>query len=91
MLSQTVDQLFQLSAKILWANPQTYVYYFNELKNGTYKFTNKEDADYYFEKGDKAIESGDVDGLKASVSGLTGLISSEEASSISNKISGIMR
>ena len=91
ILGQTVDQLIQLYAKIFWASPQAFVYYFNELINGQYSFSSKEDADYYFEKGNKAIESGDIDSLKASVTGLNSLISSETSDSISNKISGIMR
>jgi molecular chaperone DnaK len=91
LLSRTLDQIFELAAKVLWSNPQMWVYKFNEMKEGKYEFSDPEEAKYYFEKGDKAIESGDVEGLKGCVMGLMGLMSVEDAETVNQRVSGIMR
>jgi molecular chaperone DnaK len=90
MLSRTIDQLFELSTKVLFSNPQIWVYRFNEIKQGEYNFSDPEEGKYYLEKGEKAIEIGDVDELKRCVLGLNGLLSTEEVENI-NKKAGITR
>jgi len=91
ILSNTIERIIELAASVLFSNPQTWVYRFEELKGGSYKFSDTEEAKYYFEKGEKAIEVGDVDGLKGAVMGLTGLLSAEEAEMVTSKVSGITR
>lgn len=90
MLSKTLDQLFELATKVLFSNPQIWVYRFNEIKDGEYNFSDPIDGKYYLEKGEKAIEIGDVDELKRCVFGLNGLLSTEEVEAI-NKKAGITR
>jgi molecular chaperone DnaK len=91
MLSETVSHLIQLGVTVVYSNPQTWVWKFNEIKEGTYSFSDQTEADYYITKGDKAIADQDIDGLKASVVGLESLLSSTDVKEIDNKRSGIMR
>jgi hypothetical protein len=91
MLSRTIDQIFELGISVVFSNPQVWVYRFNEIKQGDYKFSDPIEAKYYIEKGDRAIGNEDIDELKACVVGLNGLLTVSEVEAINKKVSGIMK
>lgn len=91
LLSRTIDEISDLSSSVFWANPQAWLHQFSELKSGTYSFSDEEEAKYYFDKGERAIQNGDLDELKGCVVGLAGLLPHDQADKLERKISGVMR
>ena len=90
ILSRTIEQLIELNTRIIFSNPQIWIGRFNEIKQGEYNFSDLDESKYYLEKGEKALEIGDIDQLKSCVIGLNGLLSPEEVEVINMK-SGITR
>jgi len=91
LLIRINEQVSELSAKALFSNPATWVYHFRQLTNGVKKFTNEKEAEYYMEKGRRAIELSDVDELKRCVHNLQLLLPSGEQETMKNNLSGITR
>lgn len=91
LLIRINEQLKELAAKALFSNPATWVYHFRQLTGGGKKFINEKEADYYTEKGRRAIEMGDVEELKRCVHQLQLLLPTEERELMKNNLSGITR
>lgn len=91
LLIRVNEQIKELSGKALFLNPATWVYYFQQLTVGNKKFINEKEAEYYKEKGRRAIELGDVDELKRCVHNLLLLLPSNEQETMKNILSGITR
>lgn len=91
LLIRVNEQIKELGGKALFANPGTWVYYFRQLTNGSKSFINDKEANYYSEKGRRAIELGDVEELKRCVHNLMLLLPSEEQANLQNNLSGITR
>lgn len=90
LLSEAINHLIELEAKVVFSNPQVWVWKFNQIKEGDYKFSDQSEADYYMQQGDKAINDEDLQSLKSCVIGLEGLLSNSDVREIENK-SGIMK
>lgn len=75
---------------------QTIIYYkgrhhFGQITNGSKKFINEKEAEYYTEKGKRAIELGDTEELKRCVHNLLLLLPSDTYDGPKNHLSGISR
>jgi hypothetical protein len=91
LLIRVNEQIKELGAKALFSNPATWVYQFRQITNGQKKFINAKEAEYYTEKGRRAIELGDVEELKRCVHNLLLLLPSDEQETMRNNLSGITR
>jgi len=91
LLSRVNEQLKDLKAKVLLSNPQVWVYQFQNIVQGNHNFINKKDAQYFIEKGNKAIEMGDFEELKRCVQNLMLLLPAEEQEIVRGNISGITK
>ena len=85
------ERLRELGGRALFSNPVTWVHQFRTLINGG-NFTNQREADYFIERGERAIEKNDVEGLKRSYWGLQALIPVAQPREVATpNTSGIMR
>ena len=91
LLIRINEQLQDLIAKILFSNPSFWVYHFEKITNGNYKFINEKEAEYYKDKGGKAIELNDGDELKRCVHNLMLLLPPEDQEKVNQNLSGITR
>lgn len=89
LLARVNEQIKELGFSVAFSNPSTWVYQFEKITNGEYKFTNESDARYYEDKGKKAIELGDVEELKRCVVNLINLLPVEQQKEINSSLSGI--
>ena len=89
LLARVVDQIFQLGAGLVFRNPQTLSYMFDQIVNGGEKFSNQQQADYFINKGNQAIKDNDPDELKRCIQNLMSLLSSEAQQKINSNASGI--
>lgn len=88
LLIRVIEQMLDLRQMALFSNPSTWVEQFRDIaKNGN--FINEKEAQYYINKGEAAIQNGDVDELKRCTRQLSLLLPQEEQAKI--KISGISR
>ena len=91
LLSRVNQQIKDLEGRAIYSNPSTWIYQFQKItQNGTV-FLNEKEAQYYTEKGKKAIEVGNVEELKRCVNSLLLLLPSEKQETIKNNLSGITR
>ena len=67
------------------------MYQFNKLKAKPAAFTDKREAAYYIEKGEKAIEDSDVDELKRCVRNLINLLPDTEQELANENLAGITK
>jgi molecular chaperone DnaK len=88
LLSSVVNQLNELKNRILFSNPATWLYHFNRLLQENHQWISEKEAQYYLQKGQRAIEAGDMDELQRCVRSLWLLLPMSEQDSIQN-ISGI--
>lgn len=91
ILRRINEQLKDLSSRVFYSNPSSWLYHFQDLSSGKYKFKNDQEAQYFLKKGRNAIESDDKDELKRCVIELINLLPKEERIKIDNKISGITK
>lgn len=91
MLSQSLEQLQELVHKVLFSNPASWVYMFNKIKETGHAWLNPKEAEYYMNKGQRAIELGDVEELKRSVHNLMLLLPPSEQKIIEGNMSGITK
>lgn len=89
LLQRVIQQISELGARIIYSNPQTWAWHFNEITQGNHQFSNQKDADYFMDKGKQAMENGDTDELKRCVQNLLTMLSAEEQAKISSSIAGI--
>jgi molecular chaperone DnaK len=90
LLSKIVEQLKDLKNQILFLNPSSWLYLFNSLKEKK-QWLNDDEARYYVQKGEKAIELNDVEELKRSTRSLLSLLPQNEQEFVTRNLSGIMR
>lgn len=91
MLSQSLAQLKELNNKVLFSNPSSWVYMFNKIKETGHAWLNPKEAEYYMNKGQRAIELNDVEELKRSVHSLMLLLPPSEQKMIEGNMSGITK
>jgi len=91
ILRRINEQLKNLSSRVFYSNPSSWLYHFQDLSSGKYKFKNDQEAQYFLKKGRTAIETDDKDELKRCVIELINLLPEEERIKIDNKISGITK
>lgn len=91
LLLRTNEQIKELSSKAIFSNPATWVHHFKKIVDSNPAFINEREANYYIEKGRKAIETGDVDELKHCVRNLLLLLPSDDQEKIKDNLAGITR
>jgi len=91
MLSRSLEQLQELNHRVLFSNPASWVYMFNKIKETSHSWTSPKEAEYYMNKGQRALELGDVEELKRSVHNLMLLLPPSEQKAIQGNMSGITK
>ncbi len=91
LLIRVNEQIKELTARAVFSNPATWMYQFDKLISENHNFTNEKEANYYIQKGRRAVELEDVDELKRCVHNLLLLLPSEEQEVIKKNLSGITR
>lgn len=89
LLARVNEQIDDLKHRILFSNPAAWVYMFQKIVGENKKFISDKEAEYYVNKGLRAIEMGDTEELKRCVRGLMLLLPPEEQQMIQNTMSGI--
>jgi len=80
-----------LNHRVLFSNPASWVYMFNKIKETSHSWTSPKEAEYYMNKGQRALELGDVEELKRSVHNLMLLLPPSEQKAIQGNMSGITK
>ena len=91
LLSRVVEQLNDLKQKIIFSNPATWLYQFNRLIQEDHQWISEKEAQYYLQKGQRAIEAGDTDELQRCVRSLLLLLPVSEQNSVQSGMSGITK
>lgn len=91
MLSRSLEQLEELSGKVIFSNPSSWVYMFNKMQETSHAWISPKEAEYYTQKGQRAIEMNDVEELKRSVHNLLLLLPPSEQKMIQGNMSGITK
>lgn len=89
LLSRIVEQLKELKNKILFSNPAMWLHSFNQLIQEDHEWISDKEAQYYLQKGQRAIETGDTDELQRCVRSLLLLLPVSEQAEVKNSMSGI--
>lgn len=89
LLSRVVEQLNDLKQKIIFSNPATWIYQFNRLIQEDHQWISEKEAQYFLQKGQRAIEAGDTDELQRCVRSLLLLLPVSEQNSVQSGMSGI--
>jgi len=89
LLSRVNEQIQKLRAKAIFSNPAAWVDYFQKIVSENHNFINEKEANYYTEKGHRAIELNDMEVLKHCVRELILLLPSDVQETIKNNLSGI--
>ena len=91
MLSRALEQLNELSHKVIFSNPASWAYMFNKIKETNHAWISPKEAEYYMQKGQRAMEMGDAEELKKSVHNLMLLLPPSEQQIIQSNMSGITK
>lgn len=91
LLSRVVEQLNDLKQKIIFSNPATWLYQFNKLIQEDHQWISEKEAQYYLQKGQRAIEAGDTDEVQRCVRSLLMLLPVSEQNAVQSGISGITK
>lgn len=89
LLIRVNEQISELGTKALFSNPAIWAYKFNQIASSSHQFINEKEAEYYIQKGKRAIELSDLDEVKRCVHNLMLLLPPAEQASINSNISGI--
>ncbi len=89
ILSRVNEQIKELESKAIYSNPSTWVYLFQKITQGDKRFINEKEAQYYTEKGKRAVELNDIDELKRCIHNLQLLLPSEVQADFKSNLSGI--
>ncbi len=89
MLIKSNEQVRELSTTVIFSNPQSWVYQFRQLAIDKNEYANETEAKYYIDKGNKAIETKDVDELKRCVINLISLLPKDKQKELGSELSGI--
>jgi molecular chaperone DnaK len=92
-LTRVVQQLKDLNRKVLFSNPASWAYMFSLIleRGAGGKWISENEANYYIQKGQRAIELGDTDELKRSINSLMLLLPPSEQKLIQGNMSGITK
>lgn len=90
LLSRVLEQLNELDNKVVFSNPASWVYMFKMIQERGNWISEKE-ASYYIQKGQRAIELGDVEELKRCVHSLMLILPPSEQQLIQGNMSGITK
>ncbi len=89
LLIRVNEQLGELIRRVVLSNPAAWVYLFEKILAENKKFTSDKEAQYFADKGRRAIEMGDVEELKRNTRGLMLLLPPEERELIQGTMPGI--
>lgn len=91
MLVRVIEQIRQLAFNSLFKNPAVWIWQFNEIKQRKEEMTNQTDGDYYVQKGEQAVEKGDVEELQRCVRKLLDLLPKDSQEEITSGMAGITK
>ena len=91
MLVRVIEQIRQLAFNSLFKNPAVWVWQFNEIKQRRDEMTNQADGDFYIQKGEQAVEKGDVEELQRCVRKLLDLLPKDSQEEITSGMAGITK
>lgn len=89
LLARTNEQLVDLAVRYYYANPDSWVEQFARHTHGEFVYSNPQAAQYFIEKGKKAVEANNMDEIKDLVIELQNLMVDKSAVSIGSMISGL--
>lgn len=89
LLVRINEQIKELWMRVWFSNSQTWYYYFDQLVTENHTFINEKEAQYYFDKGRRAMEIKDEEELKHCVQSLWSLLPKEEQAAAKKNLSGI--
>jgi molecular chaperone DnaK len=89
LLARVNEQIGDLKNSILFSNPSFWVYFFEKILAENKKFISEKEAEYYINKGRRAIELGDTDELRRCVKGIMLLLPPEQQHKMQSNMSGI--
>lgn len=89
LLVRINEQIKELWMRVWFSNSQTWYYYFDQLVTENHTFINEKEAQYYFDKGRRAMENKDEEELKHCVQSLWSLLPKEEQTAAKKNLSGI--
>jgi len=89
LLVRINEQIKELWMRVWFSNSQTWYYYFDQLVTENHTFINEKEAQYYFDKGRRAMENKDEEELKHCVQSLWSLLPKEEQAAAKKNLSGI--
>lgn len=89
LLNRVNEQLRDFGFTVVFSNPSAWALRFEKLTTSGYAFTNQTDAQYYIDKGKRAINMGDVEELKRCVGNLTDLLPADLQKDLNANLSGI--
>ena len=91
LLARTNEQLVTLAVRYYYANPHSWVEQLARHSQGEFAYTNPQAAQYFIDKGNKAVEANSVEGVKEIVLELQNLMVDKSQVSLGNMISGLTR
>lgn len=91
MLVRVIEQVRQVAMRALIQNPAIWVWQLNEIKQRQNELSNQTDGEYYINKADQAIESGDVEELQRCVRSLLDLLPEDTQEEITSNMAGITK
>lgn len=91
LLSRVVEQLNDLKNKIIFSNPATWLYQFSKLIQEDHQWISEKEAQYYLQKGQRAIEAGDMEEVQRCVRSLLLLLPVSEQNEVQSGMSGITK
>lgn len=89
LLARVNEQIGDLRGRIILSNPAAWVWWFEKILAENKEFISDKEAEYYINKGRRAIELSDTEELKRCVRGLMLLLPPEEQTKLQNTMSGI--
>lgn len=89
LLSRVVEQLNELKLKIIQSNPAWWVYLFNNMAKEDHQWISEKEAQYFLQKGQRAVEVGDAEELQRCVRSLLLLLPVAEQTEVKSGMSGI--
>jgi molecular chaperone DnaK len=89
LLARVNEQIDDLQGKVVFSNPAAWAYLFEKIVSENKKFISEKEAQYFIDKGRRAVEMNEVDELKRCVKGLMLLLPPSERSLLENTMPGI--
>lgn len=89
LLARTNEQLVTLAVSYYYANPDNWLEQFSRHAKGEFVYTNPQAAQYFIEKGKKAVEANNIDEIKDLVIELQNLMVDKGPVSIGSMVSGL--